>query len=342
MDHFNMHFWKLFLAALLLINSAPLFAHDYLQHPKFLEFLDEMEKQHKMDRYELVTLFSDVKRKKAILDAIARPAEKTKTWAEYRPIFIQETRVNQGVEFWQKHSATLQKTQQEFGIPPEIIVAIIGVETKYGAHKGNYRVLDSLSTLAFDYPPRASFFRKQLENFLLLANEAGIDPKTATGSYAGAIGFPQFIPSSYRHYAVDFDKDGVTDLINNPVDAIGSVANYFKKHGWRQGEEVVSLGKRLTDQDLSKVVNLGLKPTLKVGDIAKHGLVSEANFADKAMATAWQVVGEQGPEYWIGLYNFYVITRYNHSHMYAMAVYQLSQEIKKRHEQTVQKASIAQ
>lgn len=334
--------WKCFITGLILFYSSTLFAHDYLQHPKFLEFLDDMEKQHKMDRYELVTLFADVKRKKAILQAIARPAEKTKTWAEYRPIFLQPQRINQGVEFWQKHEATLNKAQQAYGIPPEIIVAIIGVETKYGNHKGNYRVLDSLSTLAFDYPPRAKFFRGQLEDFLLLAKEAGIDPKTATGSYAGAMGYPQFIPSSYRHYAVDFDHDGKTDLLNNPVDAIGSVANYFKKHGWRQGEEVVSLGKRLTDGDLTPVVNLGLKPKFKVGEIAKRGLVSEANFADKAMATAWQVEGEQGPEYWIGLYNFYVITRYNHSHMYAMAVYQLSQEIKKQREQSMKQASVTQ
>ena len=178
-------------------------------------------------------------RKQNILDAIARPAEKTKPWSEYRDVFLTDSRISEGVEFWRANAAALARAQQEYAVPPEIVVAIIGVETRYGRNAGTYRVLDALATLAFDYPPRSDFFRGELTEFLLLAREEGVDPRSLTGSYAGAMGYGQFIPSSFRNYAVDFDGDGKRNIWTNPHDAIGSVANYFGEHGWTADGHVV-------------------------------------------------------------------------------------------------------
>lgn len=317
-----------------MITSQQSFGGSYLQNPGFINLLDKMEKEHGFDRFELVELFSDVKQQKSILKAISRPAEKTKTWAEYRPIFISDKRIQKGVDFYNKHKDTLLKAQKEFGVPAEIIVAIIGVETRYGSNKGSYRVVDALATLAFDYPPRSKFFTRELEHFLQLSKEAGLNPKLVKGSYAGAMGFPQFISSSYRHYAVDFDKDGKTDLIDNPVDAIGSVANYFAKHGWKTGEKTITLADLKTDSKstdtIDKVVNQGLKPKFTVADITAAGLAPRTKLSGKESATAWRVEGVSGEEYWIGLHNFYVITRYNHSHMYAKAVQELSEALSQK------------
>lgn len=316
---------------LALLAAQQSLAGSYLQDPGFISLLNKMEKEHGFNRFELVELFSDVKQQKSILKAISRPAEKTKTWAEYRPIFISDKRIKKGVEFYNQHKETLEKAEKEFGVPAEIIVAIIGVETRYGSNKGSYRVVDALATLAFDYPPRSKFFTKELEHFLQLSKEAGLNPKLVKGSYAGAMGFPQFISSSYRHYAVDFDKDGKTDLIDNPVDAIGSVANYFARHGWKTGEKTITLADLKSDKTetakIDKVVNQGLKPKFTVADITAAGLKPRTKLSSKASATAWRVEGTSGEEYWIGLHNFYVITRYNHSHMYAKAVQELSEAL---------------
>ena len=312
--------------------SAGANAEGYLQNPQFIQFLNKMEKEHNYDRFQLVELFSDVRQQKSILKAISRPAEKSKTWAQYKPIFITPKNIQRGVDFYNKHKETLLAAEKEYGVPAEVIVAIIGVETRYGSNKGSYRVIDALSTLAFDYPPRSKFFTSELEHFIQLSKEAGLDPKVVKGSYAGAMGFPQFISSSYRSYAIDFDKDGKTDLINNPKDAIGSVANYFKRHGWKTGEKVITLAdlaeNKQTKKPIESLVNKGLKPKFTVGDITSAGLAPRMKLNNnKAAATAWKVEGETGDEYWIGLHNFYVITRYNHSHMYAMAVHQLSQAV---------------
>jgi len=322
----------LLLLSIALLTSTNALSENYLQTPAFLQFLDKMEKEHGFTRFELVELFSDVKRQDGILESISRPAERTKTWAEYRPIFVTPKGISRGVNFYNKHRDTLLRAEQAYCVPAEVIVAIIGVETRYGVHRGKHRVIDALATLAFDYPRRSKFFSSELEQFLLLSKEAGLDPKVVKGSYAGAMGYPQFISSSYRAYAVDFDKDGKTDLIDNPQDAIGSVANYFKKHDWKTGQPVIATAqfnpaKQGSREALSKVINLGLTPKFTLDEITRAGLQPDIDLDKKQKATAWLVEGPNGEEYWIGLHNFYVITRYNRSHMYAMAVHQLSQGI---------------
>lgn len=298
-------------------------AADYEGSPQVAEFVAEMTRDYGFAGEQLVSLFRDVERKQSILDAISRPAEKVKTWAEYRPIFITDRRINQGVEFWKQHEAALARAEQEYGVPAQVIVAIIGVETSYGSNTGSYRVIDALSTLGFDYPPRAEFFRKELKQFLLLAREQQVDPLTLKGSYAGAMGMPQFMPSSFRAYAVDFDGDGHINIWNDPDDAIGSVASYFKRHGWVTGEAVVSTA-QISGEQAEDGLTQGLDPVKTVGELRAMGWSSHEALRDDVPVTAFRLEGEAGPEYWLGLPNFYVITRYNRSAMYAMAVHQLS------------------
>lgn len=301
-------------------------ASDYLEYDQAQALIDEMVSEHDFDRTELETLFAGAERKDSILKAIARPAEKTKPWHEYRQIFVTDTRTQQGLEFDQRYAASLQRAEREYGVPTEIIVAIIGVETRYGRNKGSYRVLDSLSTLAFDYPKRSKFFTGELKQYLLMAREQNLPVTQLKGSYAGAMGYGQFIPSSYRAYAVDFDGDGVVDILNNPIDAIGSVANYFARHGWKTDGPVTSALTVAKDSP-TDWMNDGLKPRRTAAEFAARGIVPQGDFDAEAKATAMHFEGAAGPEYWMGWHNFYVITRYNHSAMYAMSVYQLSQEI---------------
>ena len=306
----------------------------YLTHPDVQAFINEVAAEGEFRKTELETLFASARRQQSILDAIARPAEKTKTWAEYRPLFVSQDRIDLGLQFYKTYGKTLARAEQEYGVSRYIIMAIIGVETRYGKFKGNYRVIDALSTLAFDYPPRAPFFRNELKAFLQLKDEAHIDLLSARGSYAGAMGFPQFISSSYRKFAVDFDADNHIDLINNPVDAIGSVASYFKAHGWEQGAPVISLARYLgSDADeagLDSWVNQDLKPEHSVADFRRLGLVPDQTYPADLPAIALKLEGIQGPEYWLGLNNFYVITRYNHSPLYALSVYQLSEALRSK------------
>ena len=215
------------------------------------------------------------------------------------------------------------------GVPAEIIVAVIGVETYYGRVAGKYRVLDALSTLAFDYPKRSPFFTSELKHYLILTRDQGFDPTDMKGSYAGAMGYGQFMPSSYRSYAIDFDGDDVIDIWNNPVDAIGSVANYFKEHGWVQGDPVVFAADAAaaTPAEIFVKGRSDLKPTRTVAEFAADGVVAREKLPPEALATAMKFELQSGYEYWLGLHNFYVITRYNHSAMYAMSVYQLSQQL---------------
>ncbi len=293
------------------------------------DFINEMVRQHGFDKNALSSTLAQAEVKDAILKAIARPAEKTLTWSEYRKIFLIPKRIEGGVKFWQENRDALEQAQQRYGVPPEIITAILGVETLYGKITGGYRVLDALSTLGFHYPPRGKFFRKELGQFLLLAREEELDPSVPTGSYAGAMGKPQFIPSSYRHYAIDFDQDGKRDIWNNNVDIIGSVANYFSRHGWRKNQPVTSQVTGVT-QAHKTFVEAGMKPSLSVARLMQAGIELNDTGIDPAMTSSLvELVVDDGKEYWAGLHNFYVITRYNHSNMYAMAVYQLSQEIKK-------------
>ena len=302
--------------------------NNYADNPAALAMVDELVASEGFSREELIAIFSDASRQDSIIDAMNRPAEKTKPWYEYREIFLNDKRTEQGVEFYKQHRETLQRAEQEMGVPAEIIVAIIGVETYYGRIAGSYRVIDALATLAFDYPRRSEFFTKELKHYLILTRDQQMDPLVLKGSYAGAMGYGQFMPSSYRSYAIDFDDDGVADIWSNPVDAIGSVANYFKAHGWTEGGQVV-LPARAESAVMDEMLSRGrdLKPRFSVGEFIAAGLIPEGGADHSAEAIGIQFELADGYEYWLGLHNFYVITRYNHSAMYAMSVYQLSQRI---------------
>ncbi|MGQ9425070.1 lytic murein transglycosylase B [Gilvimarinus sp. F26214L] len=309
-------------------------AADYSSHPHFEGFTADMHAKHGFDGEELRALFEQVEQKESILEAIARPAEKTLTWARYQNIFLKNNRIKGGARFWLDNEAELQRAYETYGVAPEIIVAILGVETRYGDNKGGYRVIDALSTLGFDYPPRSDFFRKELEHFLLLAREQEQDPLTLMGSYAGAMGYGQFMPSSYRAYAVDFDGDDFVDIWNNPSDAIGSIANYLARHGWQKDEAVVTRARVNRDYDQG-VLTKGLKLEHKVADLKRAGLNPLDSLADDKQAMAFRLEGKQGAEFWVGLKNFEVITRYNRSQLYAMAVYKLGQAIAERHQRLI-------
>jgi len=288
-------------------------------------FIDEMVDKHGFDADRLTALFEQVQLKQKIIDAITRPAE-SKPWHKYRPIFVTQTRIDEGVAFWQENQAVLERAEEIYGVPPEIVVAIIGVETRYGRHKGGYRVMDALATLAFEYPKRSKFFRSELEQYLLLTREENLDPLSIKGSYAGAMGKPQFISSSYRNYAVDFDGDGKRDLWNNTADAIGSVANYFKRHRWQPGAKVTAPA-IVGSNHIQVLVKQGYKPHSSLAELRQRGVTPKTKLDPQAKAGLIELKTLAGREYWVGLNNFYVITRYNRSPLYAMAVYQLSQAI---------------
>jgi len=306
-------------------NSNP--ASTEQTSPDLNAFAQQLADKHKFDKDAVLARLAKANKRQPILDAIARPWE-AKPWFKYHPIFLTEKRVNAGVKFWNEHQTTLTRAEQALGVPAEIIVAIIGVETFYGTYKGKYSVLDALYTLGFYYPPRAKFFKSELEQLFLLADEEGLPIDELKGSYAGAMGWGQFISSSYRHYAIDFDDDGIRDLLNNPVDAIGSVANYFKKHGWQSGQPV-AVPAQVSGKNHKALLSKSLKYKHKWQDLQNAGVnVEQASTDKEAPAKLLEFELENGHEYWVGWHNFYVITRYNHSPLYAMAVYQLSQQIK--------------
>lgn len=306
-----------------LASGAPAFA-SFLEQDGVREFIDEMAAREDFNAAELRGLFESVERQEAALEAIARPAESL-PWHRYRPIFVTDARARAGAEFLQANAEVLARAEDEFGVPPEIVTAIIGVETFYGRHKGGYPVLDTLATLAFAYPPRAEFFRSELEQFLVLARAEGLDPRSVKGSYAGAMGMPQFISSSYRHYAIDFDGDGQRDLWNSIPDVVGSVASYLNRHGWRAGEPIAA---RVDGGgNPAELVRDGLKPKLVPADLREAGVEVSPQPADDDRVTVIELESGDGSEYWVGWQNFYSITRYNHSALYAMAVFQLAQRI---------------
>jgi len=327
MKHF---FSSSFCLACALIISSVSFAGDYSDREEVKTFIKKMVKEHQFDEAELTKWLDSAEKKQAILDAIAKPAEKEKTWKDYRAIFLTDERINMGVQFWQENTDTLEKVSKHYGVPPEIIIAILGVETRYGRNTGNYRVIDALATLSFDYPPRSKFFIAQLEEFFLLAREQHHDPLDLKGSYAGAMGYGQFIPSSYRHFAVDFNGDHFADIWASPDDAIASVANYFKENGWQTGRLVVMRCHVKDDYDAS-VLDLGLKPTLRRKEIEQKGFSPVEPSSSDELFAVYKLEGEYGAEFWAGAKNFYVITRYNQSNMYALAAYQLGQAIKERY-----------
>lgn len=307
------------------LNSAQAFG-SYQDHQSAIAFIDDMVTRHGFQREDLTRLFAEAEKKDSILEAISRPAEKRLEWAGYRKIFLTEDRIKRGKKFMERYRVSLEKAEQEFGVPAELITAIIGVETRYGNNKGNYRVVDALSTLAFDYPPRSKFFTKELEQVLLLAKEQGFTVTDLKGSYAGAMGYGQFIPSSYRHYAIDFDKDGVADILDNPVDAIGSVANYFVKHKWRSGEPV-AFQTQVEGEAYQDFIRKKLKPVDSLADLSAAGVAIPERYKLDQQGKLLALKAAAGTEFWLTLHNFYVITRYNHSHLYAMAVFQLASEL---------------
>jgi len=321
-----------FLGLALIVSPAT--ADDLSKRKDIQSFINEMQQNHGFDKAALDKLFAQTRMQPSIIKAISRPAER-KPWHDYRPIFITQSRIDLGVEFWNKHADLLTQAQQQYGVDPEIIVGIIGVETRYGRHTGNYRVIDALATLGFDYPPRSKFFRSELKHYLLMTREEKVDPLSLKGSYAGAMGQPQFISSSFRSYAIDFDNDGKRDIWNNPADAIGSVANYLSRHGWQRGEAITQtiLASDQIDQKLLKEKKL--KPTHTIASLRPKQFTNiNKSINDEALAAIINLEGKTAPEHWLGLKNFYVITRYNHSALYAMAVYQLAQKIR-QHRQAV-------
>ncbi len=288
-----------FFCLLLLVGNVKVNADVYVSKGKFIEI---MVARHGFDKFSLKKIFDQVLVSQSILDAISTPPEKKLSWDKYHKIFITEKRISQGVSFWRENRNKLEEAEQKFGVPAEMVTAIIGVETFYGRILGNYRVIDALNTLAFHYPKRAGFFQGEFEHFLLLTREQGLDPFELKGSYAGAMGLPQFISSSYRRYAIDFDGDGVVDIWNSPDDAIGSVANYFVEHGWKAGKPVA----------------------------VKMSVENKTRLEKNTNTRFIEYESGDTNEYWQTYDNFHVITRYNNSVLYALAVYQLSSEIKER------------
>ena len=320
------------VAALLLFSASCSKAAEEtfvdVEQPNVAAFIDEMVDTHDFDRDALASVLAEAKIRQTIVEKISTPAERSLSWGEYRKIFITKERIAAGTTFWLENREMLERIQRESGVSVEMIVGIIGVETYYGRITGKDRVLDALATLAFEYPPRSKFFRNELMQFLILAREEEIDATEPLGSYAGAMGRPQFMPSSFRAYAVDASGDGKRDIWNNWADVAGSVANYFVEHRWRADEEVVS---RATLSSRWEGSAPEPKNTLKASDtvesLSKKGVVFATGLCADSSSELLAYEGDDGAEYWVGFHNFFVITKYNRSVMYALAAYQLGQEI---------------
>ena len=290
-------------------------------------FMDEMIKEHEFTEQEMMTWFEGAEPDQGIIKTITRPAEAALPWHRYRKIFIQQERVDKGLEFWKEHSETLKRAEETFGVPAEVIVGLIGVETKYGRIMGKHDVFNALYTLGFHFPRRATFFKKELREFLILAREQEWTPETIKGSYAGAMGYGQFMPSSYRMYAVDFDNDGKINLLSNPVDAIGSVANYLKVHGWEKDGAMIYPAK-VSGDAYKTMLKKRLKPTDPVKNLIEAGVEVSDELSPDEKAILIELEQTDGMEYWVGLHNFYVISRYNPRTLYTMAVIQLTEMIR--------------
>lgn len=325
MKNFHLFIFLLLFAFNLSVHAATL--------PGIPEFIEEMVEKHKFNRAELESAFNHARHIPQVIEAISRPPT-IRPWLEYRASFVNQQRIKLGLRFWEKHQVTLQKAEQRYGVPEEIILAVIGVETVYGQDVGTFRTLDALTTLAFDYPKRAPFFRSELENYLLLARDQEFDLLSIRGSYAGALGIPQFMPSSYRNYAVDFSGDKKVDLMGEAEDAIGSVASYLKGYGWRQGRgiavramvnEEVCAGEVATPRSIAAWSLAGVQPGQKV------------TRDDTARLIDFTV--DDGKEFWLAFDNFEVITRYNNSDYYAMTVVQLAEAVKTARHDRISKRS---
>jgi len=322
------------LLSLAATHSASEAQAPYGKREEVRGFIRDLVARHGFVERELAFLFARARREPAILAAIAPPKDpRARSWQLYRARFVSDNRIAEGAEFWRFNAPALERAAREHGVPEEIVVAIIGIETVYGRQMGTWRVIDALSTLAFDYPPRAEFFRGELEQYLLFSRETGIDVFSVRGSYAGAIGIPQFMPGSYRRFAVDFDGDGAINLRTSAADAVGSVANFLARHGWRRGERV-QLPARVVGGNAGDahraLVDAGIEPKTSLAELKSFGVETRT---DLALDTPVALIELESPgaatEYRLGLRNFYVLTRYNRSALYAAAVSDLAQELKK-------------
>jgi membrane-bound lytic murein transglycosylase B len=299
-------------------------------------FIDDMVTRDGFDRSALEAVFSKARYMDSAIKLIKpAPAGKAKNWQAYRARFVEPKRINAGVSFWNEHELALRRAEAQYGVPAEIIVAILGVETVYGRNTGNFRVIDTLTTLAFDYPPtpnrdaRMAFFRGELESTLLFARDSNIDPFSLLGSYAGAIGWPQFMPSSIREYAVDFDGNGKIDLRASPVDAIGSVANFLKIHGWKPGEPGVFPASVANPESVSELLKQGLEAKNSADQIRAAGVVPGVELpANQLFGLIDLQNGDAATEYWLATNNFFAITQYDRSYFYAMSVIDLSRAVR--------------
>ena len=337
---------------LTLLISFPLLA-DYSSHPEAESVIKELTEEHSFDKSYVLKILSNAKKQQKIIDSISTPAEFTWTWDRYKKLFIEEKRILNGKKFIQDNIQTFLRVEDEFGVPKEVITAIIGVETRYGRIQGSYRVIDSLTTLGFDYPRRAKFFRSELIKFFLLTRENDLDILEVKGSYAGAMGYGQFISSSYRAYAIDYDGDGYADLFNSVEDAIGSVANYLKVHGWKRNGDIVqkinlnNVRKPYRNNEESNkfiplmfsegtnetyevkegdsLLEIAITNNINLKELMLLNNISNQNFIKTGQKL---VLNSKKDVYFIGDDNFIAITKYNISHFYAMAVYYLSKELK--------------
>ena len=303
---------------------------DFANNPNAQQFIDKMVNKHGFDRQQLQEILSQAKRLDSVLrlmdnqaptTSVKPPSGPNGAWLRYRKKFITPDNVQNGVVFWNQYEDALNRAWQVYGVPPEIIVGIIGVETRWGRVMGKTRILDALATLSFNYPRRAEYFSGELETFLLMARDEQDDPLNLKGSFAGAMGYGQFMPSSYKQYAVDFSGDGHINLWD-PVDAIGSVANYFKAHGWVKGDQVAVMA-----NGQAPGLPNGFKTRYSISQLAAAGLTPQQPLGNHQQASLLRLDVGTGYQYWYGLPNFYTITRYNHSTHYAMAVWQLGQAV---------------
>ena len=326
-----------------IILCAPSAHADYTTRPDVTAFVEEIAARNKLDTAPIYVALSRANYDPRVIDLIRPPPKRiAKSWRRYRSRFLDRLHIDAGLQTWAQYEDVLTRAERQYGVPAEIILGILGVETIYGRNTGNFETLSALATLAFDYPPRAELFRGELEALFLLAREQGRDPASYFGSFAGALGWPQFLPSSVRRYAVDFDGNGHVDFDTNPIDAIGSIANYLREFGWVSGG-VVALRARLDPgADPAPLINAGFEPTLDRNRIAASGIRPVADtFPNEAALLIDLETPDEATQYWLGYRNFYAITRYNHSYFYAMAVFQLAQALRESHDNPLAKPQYA-
>jgi len=327
-------FWLVFALLPVVVWSKPARLGEFSKRPETSAFIAEMARDHGFSERQLRALFSQVMRERQVLEAISRPVIAPPKWFEYRANFLTAARIAGGLAYWRRNAAALSRAEARYGVPAEIIVAIVGVETFYGRNTGRYRVIDALATLAFDYPRRAEFFRKELAQFLILAREQRISPLVPEGSYAGAMGWPQFMPSSYRRYGVDFDGDGKVNLWRDGADVVGSVANFLAEHGWVAGEAAL-----VSVTVEGEAVNAELVAGISSRRALRSWMDLGVRFSDAGliqsdpMGMMVMLEGETADEHRFGLQNFQVLMRYNRSRLYAAAVWDLAQAVRAAREE---------